>query len=80
MTALAQHHKQSLAILLLDFEKAYDKVDWDFLEAVLLKLGFPCAWIKGVSALYRHASKSVLFLEAMVHYFQFPDLSNKVVR
>ena len=31
MTALAQHHKQSLAILLLDFEKAYDKVDWDFL-------------------------------------------------
>ena len=61
MTALAQHHKQSLAILLLDFEKAYDKVDWDFLEAVLLKLGFPCAWIKGVSALYRHASSSVLF-------------------
>ena len=61
MTALAKHHKQSLAILLLDFEKAYDKVDWNFLEAVLLKLGFPCAWIKGVSALYRHASSSVLF-------------------
>ena len=61
MIALAQHHKQSLAILLLDFEKAYDKVDWDFLEAVLLRLGFPSAWIKGVSALYRHASSSVLF-------------------
>ena len=30
MTALAKHHKQSLAILLLDFEKAYDKVDWTF--------------------------------------------------
>ena len=40
---------------------AYDKVDWDFLEAVLLRLGFPNAWIKGVSALYRHASRSVLF-------------------
>ena len=61
MTALAKHHKQSLAILLLDFEKAYDKVDWDFLEAVLSRLGFPSAWIKGVSALYRHASSSVLF-------------------
>ena len=49
MIALAQHHKQSLAVvLLLDFEKAYDKVDWDFLEAVLLILGFPCALIKGV--------------------------------
>ena len=61
MIALAQHHKQSLVILLLDFEKAYDKVDWDFLEADLLKLGFSCAWIKGVSALYRHASSSLLF-------------------
>ena len=61
MITLAQHHKQSLAIQLLDFEKAYNKVDWDFLEAVLLRLGFPIAWIKGVSALYRHASSSILF-------------------
>ena len=61
MVALAQQHKQQLAVLLLDFEKAYDKVDWDFLEAVLSRLGFPAAWIKGVSSLYRHASSSVLF-------------------
>ena len=60
MVALAQQHKQ-LAILLLDFEKAYDKVDWDFLEALLSRLGFPTAWIKGVSSLYMHASSSVLF-------------------
>ena len=46
---------------MLDFEKAYDKVDWDFLQVVLSRLGFPTAWIKGVSALYRHASSSVLF-------------------
>ena len=31
------------------------------MEAVLLRLGFPGAWIKGVSALYRHASSSILF-------------------
>ena len=61
MIALAQHLKLSLAILLLGFEKAYDKVEWDFLEAVLVRLGFPRAWIKGVSALYRHASISVIF-------------------
>ena len=62
MVALAHQHKQQLAILLLDFEKAYDKVDWDFLEAVLSRLGFPAAWIKGVSSLYRHAPISVLFV------------------
>ena len=59
--ALAQQNEQQFAVLLLDFEKAYDKVDWDFLEAVLSRLGFPTAWIKGVSNLYRHASSSVLF-------------------
>ena len=64
MVALAQQNKQQLAVILLDFEKAYDKVDWDFLEAVLSRLGFPAAWIKGVSALYRHASSSVLFAGA----------------
>ena len=58
---LAQQDKQQLAVLLLDFEKAYDKVDWDFLEAVLLRLGFLAEWIKGVSALSWHASSSVLF-------------------
>ena len=61
MVDLAQQNKQ-LAVLLLDIEKAYDKVDWDFLEAMLSRLGFPVAWIKGVSALYRHVSSSVLFV------------------
>ena len=39
---------QKLAILLLDFEKAYDKVDWDFLECTLHRFGFTDAWIRGV--------------------------------
>ncbi|MCO5566690.1 hypothetical protein L7F22_020368 [Adiantum nelumboides] len=49
----------TLAILLLDFEKACDRVDWGFLEGSLIKMGFPQAWIKGVSALYRSASSSI---------------------
>ncbi|MCO5573615.1 hypothetical protein L7F22_027387 [Adiantum nelumboides] len=48
-----------LAILLLDFEKAYNRVDWGFLEGSLARTGFPEAWIRGISALYRSASSSV---------------------
>ncbi|KAK4382839.1 hypothetical protein Sango_2834400 [Sesamum angolense] len=32
--------------LKLDIAKAYDKVDWIFLESVLLQLGFPPRWIE----------------------------------
>ena len=39
-TAMALKTKQDMAILLLDFEKAYDRVDWSFLEGTMLKFGF----------------------------------------
>ncbi|XP_050378590.1 uncharacterized protein LOC126795907 [Argentina anserina] len=44
----------------LDMNKAYDRVEWDFLEATLLKFGFDRAWIRLVMKL---ATPSIL-LEA----------------
>jgi hypothetical protein len=35
-------------ILKIDFEKAYDKVRWDFLETVMKGKGFPTQWINWV--------------------------------
>jgi len=38
--------KKSGVIVKVDFEKAYDSVDWKFLYYMLGRLGFNCKWIK----------------------------------
>jgi hypothetical protein len=35
-------------ILKIDFQKAYDRVRWDFLEKVMIGKGFPQKWISWV--------------------------------
>ena len=37
--------KEQGMILKIDFEKAYDRVGWDFLEEVLIGKGFPSTWV-----------------------------------
>lgn len=34
-----------MATLKVDMSKAYDRVKWRFLEAVLLKMDFDCKWV-----------------------------------
>lgn len=40
-----RHGAVGVAALKLDMSKAYDKVEWHFLEAMMSKLGFPERWI-----------------------------------
>jgi hypothetical protein len=45
----------------LDMAKAYDRVDWRFLEGVLAKLGFHSKWIQWVMACITTVRYSILF-------------------
>lgn len=40
--------RSSFSAYKLDLSKAYDRVDWGFLNKVLLKLGFQSDWVHGV--------------------------------
>ena len=54
------HNKEDLTILLLDFEKAYDRVDWSFFRGTMEKLGFPSQWLTVVATLYNSGTGRVL--------------------
>jgi hypothetical protein len=50
---------QDLILLLLDFEKTFNRIEWGFLFLALSKLNFSPKWIKWVSSVYWLASSSV---------------------
>jgi mannosylglycoprotein endo-beta-mannosidase len=61
----AEESDQDLVLLLLDFEKAFDKIEWGFLFEALVKLGFCNQWIHWVRSLYHSASLAIKFNEVV---------------
>ena len=56
----ALENKQDLSMLLLDFEKAYDRVSWTFLTQAMGRMGFHDTWIQQVMSLNRTASATII--------------------
>jgi hypothetical protein len=54
----AEESDQDL-VLLLDFEKAFDKIECGFLFKALDKLGFSPTWVSWVASLYREATSAI---------------------
>lgn len=58
--AWTKESQQQLSMLLLDFEKAYDRVNWTFLREAMGKMGFHTKWIAQVMSLNENAAASVI--------------------
>jgi hypothetical protein len=62
---------QQLILLLLDFEKTFDYIEWGFLFKVLKKLGFSITWTKWVSTFYWMASSKIKVSDEIGNPFHF---------
>ena len=59
-----------LAILSLDQEKAFDRVDWPFLQSTLLRMGFGPSFIKWVALFYTDIRSSILINSYASRHFK----------
>ena len=62
--------KKNGVILKLDFEKAYDKVKWPFLQQVLRMKGFSTTWCAWINQVITKGSVAIKVNDDVVHYFQ----------
>jgi exonuclease III len=59
MMVWAEQSRQAMLFLKLDFSKAYDMVDWDFLFGAMVIMGFPGEFISMVKLLFKDAAACV---------------------
>jgi hypothetical protein len=48
----AEESEQNLVLLLLDFKKTFDRIEWGFFFMALAKSGFGGTWVSWVGSLY----------------------------
>jgi len=65
-------HRKKLdgMILKLDFEKAYDKVKWSFLQQTLIMKGFSPVWCRWIDQIVRGGSVNIKVNDDVGHFFQ----------
>ncbi|GKV11959.1 hypothetical protein SLEP1_g23168 [Rubroshorea leprosula] len=56
----AKRKKMKSFLFKVDFEKAYDKVCWEFIDYMLMRMGFSITWRKWIQECLRSSTVSVL--------------------
>lgn len=56
----AHESKQDMIFLMIDFEKAYDRINWTFLCEAIKKMGISQEWVDRSAAFYKGATSSIL--------------------
>lgn len=62
--------KKEFLLFKVDFEKAFDSVDWRYLEAVILKMKFPTLLCKWILECVTIASSAILVNESPIYEFK----------
>jgi hypothetical protein len=63
---LAKKSGKASLVLKMDFEKAYDSVDWGFHEYMMRRFGFGARWIDWMKACVFAGNLSVLVMESYI--------------
>jgi hypothetical protein len=66
----AMRNKEKGVVLKLDYEKAYDRMSWQFLEEILATRGFGSKWIAWIMTMVKGGSISVRINDENSSYFR----------
>jgi hypothetical protein len=66
---LAKRRKDKCLFFKVDFERAYDTVHWNFLEFMMLRIGFVEGWCRWIRACVFQSSMSVLVNGSPIEHF-----------